>query len=75
MAKKTEAKTPKKGDKVTWDSSSGEIEGTVESIVTKTTKVKGHTAKATPDAPQVKVKSAKTGAVAIHKPEELKKSQ
>ena len=65
----------KRGDAVKWDSRNGEIEGTVESIVTKTTKVKGHTAKATKHEPQIKVKSAKTGAVAIHKPEELKKTK
>ncbi len=65
----------KKGDKVAWDSRNGEVKGTVEATVTKTTKVKGHTAKATKDEPQIKVKSDKTGAVAIHKPEELRKSK
>ena len=65
----------KRGDAVKWDSRNGEIEGTVEGVVTKTTKVKGHTAKATKDEPQIKVKSAKTGAVAIHKPDELKKTK
>ncbi|RYZ75778.1 MAG: DUF2945 domain-containing protein, partial [Proteobacteria bacterium] len=40
-------KTFKKGDKVEWDSSGGHSVGTVVSKVTETTKVKGHTAKAT----------------------------
>ncbi len=66
-------KTPKKNDKVTWDTPQGKTKGTVEKVVTSTTKVKGHTAKATKDAPQVLVKSDKSGKKAVHKPEELKK--
>ena len=46
-------KLPKKGDEVTWGTSGGETHGTVEKIVTETTHVKGHTAKATKDEPQV----------------------
>ncbi len=64
---------PKKGDKVKWGTAQGQTEGTVEKIVTTTTKVKGHTAKATKDQPEVVVKSAKSGKQAVHKPEELKK--
>jgi hypothetical protein len=45
--------------------------GTVEKKVTSTTRVKGHVAKATKDEPQYLVKSAKTGAKAVHKPEGL----
>ena len=66
------AKTPKKNDKVTWDTPQGKTKGTVEKVVTDTTKVKGHTAKATEDAPQVLVKSDKSGKKAVHKPGELK---
>ena len=66
-------KLPKKGDEVKWGTSGGETEGTVEKVVTSTTKVKGHTAKATKEEPQVLVKSAKSGKEAVHKPEELKK--
>jgi hypothetical protein len=36
--------------------------------------VKGHTAKATKDDPQVLVKSSKTGKEALHKPAALKKA-
>ena len=68
-------KTFKKGDKVEWDSSGGSSKGEVVEKVTKTAKVKGHTAKATPDEPQYKVKSEKSGKTAIHKPEELKKAK
>ena len=67
------AKLPKQGDEVTWGTSQGETHGKVEKIVTSTTKVKGHTAKATKEAPQVLVRSAKSGKEAVHKPEELKK--
>ena len=68
------AKTLNKGDKVTWGTSQGETHGTVEKKLTSETKIKGHTAKATKDDPQYLVKSAKTGAKAAHKPDELKKS-
>lgn len=67
-------KLPKKGDEVTWGTAGGETHGTVEKIVTSTTHVKGHTAKATKEDPQVVVKSAKSGKTAVHKPEELKKA-
>ena len=67
------AKELKPGDKVHWGTSQGDTHGTVEKKVTSTTKVKSHVAKATKDDPQFLVKSAKTGAKAVHKPEELKK--
>lgn len=63
----------KKGDKVKWTAAQGEIEGTVEKTVTSTTKVKGHTAKATKEKPEILVKSDKSGKQAVHKPDELKK--
>ncbi len=66
-------KLPKTGDTVKWGTAGGETEGKVEKVVTSTTKVKGHTAKATKEEPQVLVKSAKSGKEAVHKPEELKK--
>ena len=65
---------PKKGDEVSWGTSQGKTEGTVEKIVTSPTKVKGFTAKASKEHPEVMVKSAKSGKVAVHKPEELKKA-
>jgi hypothetical protein len=68
-------KSLKKGDHVTWDSSQGKVKGTVVDKITKTASVKGHTAKASKDEPQYKVKSDKTGAQAIHKPESLHKTQ
>jgi len=67
-------KMPKPGDEVKWGTAQGETQGTVEKVVTSTTKVKGHTAKATKDHPQVMIKSSKSGKTAVHKPEELKKN-
>ncbi len=67
-------KLPKKGDHVSWGTAQGGTQGTVEKIVTSTTHVKGHVAKATKDNPEVLVKSDKSGKEAIHKPEELKKA-
>ena len=67
------ASRPKKGDKVKWDAAQGEVQGTVETVVTGTTTVKGHTARASKEAPQVLVKSDKTGKKAVHKPDDLRK--
>ncbi len=67
------AKALKPGDKVAWGTSQGETHGTVERKVTSATKVKSHVAKATVDDPQYLVKSDKTGAEAVHKPDELEK--
>ena len=68
------AALPKQGDKVKWGTAQGETHGTVEKVVTSTTKVKGYVAKATKAQPQVKVRSDKSGKEAVHKPGELKKA-
>lgn len=67
------AKVLKRGDHVTWDTSQGKTTGKVVKKLTRTAKVKGHVAKATPDAPQYLVRSSKSGKKAIHKPRELRK--
>ena len=67
------SKDPKAGDEVSWGTSQGKTKGTVEKKVTSETKIKGHVAKASKDDPQYVVKSAKTGAKAVHKPGDLKK--
>lgn len=64
-----------KGDKVKWNTSQGETEGTVTRKVTGTAKAGGHVAKASPDEPQYEVKSASSGKTAIHKGEALKKTR
>ena len=63
----------KHGEAVEWDASHGVVKGTVERVVTRETKVKGHTAKASPEHPEVLVKSDRTGAEAVHRPEELRR--
>lgn len=68
------ATTPKKGDKVKWDSSQGEVKGIVEKKLTAPMSIKSHKVKASKDNPEYLVKSDKTGAEAAHKPEELKKA-
>jgi hypothetical protein len=66
-------KTFKKGDKVEWESSQGEIEGTVVKKVTSPMEIKGHHVAASKENPEILVKSDKTGAKAAHKPGSLKK--
>ncbi len=66
-------KTFKAGDHVKWGTSQGETSGTVVRKETGTAKAGGHTAKASKDVPQYRVKSDKSGTEAVHKPEELKK--
>ena len=66
-------KSFKSGDHVKWDTPQGETAGTVVKKETGTTKAGGHTAKATKDEPQYRVKSDKSGKEAVHKPEELRK--
>lgn len=62
------------GDKVRWNTSQGETEGTITAKVTGEAKAGGHTAHASAKEPQYRVKSAKSGKTAIHKAEALKKS-
>ena len=61
------------GDKVRWNTTQGETEGTITAKATGTAKAGGHVAKASPEDPQYRVKSAKSGKTAIHKAEALKK--
>jgi hypothetical protein len=67
-------KLPKPGDKVAWNTPQGQTHGHVETVVTKTTKVQGHVAKASKDHPEVVVKSDTSGKKAVHKPESLRKA-
>ena len=64
---------PKPGQKVTWNTPQGETHGTVEEIITEPMSVKGHTAQASREHPEVLVRSDKSGKQAVHKPEALKK--
>ncbi|MFD7666196.1 DUF2945 domain-containing protein [Streptomyces sp. NPDC059788] len=62
-----------KGDKVTWKSHGGEAVGKVEKKITGRTEEAGRTVDASPDEPQYKVRSEKSGGSAVHKPGALKK--
>jgi hypothetical protein len=59
------------GDKVTWRSHGTTVHGTVEQKITKRTEAAGRTVDASPDDPQYRVTSDKTGREAVHKPEAL----
>ena len=65
----------KAGDKVSWNSSQGKVNGTVQKKLTAPTDIKTHHVAASPDEPQYLVKSTATGQKAAHKPEALKKTK
>jgi hypothetical protein len=67
------AKDVKVGDEVEWDSSGGHSTGEVVKRQTTPTRIKGHAVKASPENPEYIVRSDKSGKVAAHKPEALKK--
>ena len=66
-------KQVKHGDRVSWKASQGTIDGTVEKTLTSATEIKGHHVAASPENPEILVKSERTGATAAHKPGSLKK--
>lgn len=65
-------KSLKKGEEVTWRSHGETVHGTVQQKITERTEAAGRTVAASPDEPQYKVKSDKTGNEAVHKPEALR---
>ncbi len=68
-----EKKTFKAGDAVKWDHSQGTTKGKVVRKQTTPTKIKGHKVAASKDNPEYIVKSDKSGKIAAHKPDGLKK--
>lgn len=62
-----------KGDQVKWQSHGSTAEGTVEEKITADTTAAKRTVRASKDDPQYRVRSAKSGNGAVHKPEALKK--
>jgi len=70
MAKK---KNLKKGDGVVWQSHGVSVHGTVQEKITRRTRAAGRTVDASPDDPQFRVRSDKTGREAVHKPESLRR--
>jgi hypothetical protein len=67
-------KSLKAGDKVSWDSSGGPSTGKVVKKQTNPTQIKGHKVAASKDNPEYIVKSDKSGKLAAHKPDALKKA-
>lgn len=63
-----------KGDKVEWRSHGTMVRGTVEGEITSDTEAAGRTVRASQDQPQYKVRSDKTGADAVHKPDALRRA-
>ncbi len=63
----------KKGDAVEWDTSQGKTAGKVVRKQLTETQIKGHKVAASKENPQYIVKSEKSGKLAAHKPDALKK--
>ena len=61
-----------KGDKVGWKSHGQNVKGTVEQKITADTEAAGRAVRASKEEPQYRVKSSKTGADAVHKPDALR---
>ena len=68
------AEEMKKGDKVAWETPQGETHGTVEEKLTSPTDIQRHHVAASPDNPEYRVRSDKSGKEAAHRPDELKKT-
>lgn len=63
----------KVGDKVSWNSETGRVSGTIIKIHTKDFDYKGYTHHATEEDPQYEIKSSKTDHIAAHKVSALTK--
>ena len=63
----------KPGDKVSWNSTQGTVQGTVKKKLTAPIDIKTHHVAASPDNPRLLVKSDASGKLAAHKPAALKR--
>ncbi|MGK8523831.1 DUF2945 domain-containing protein [Nocardia asteroides] len=63
-----------KGDKVEWKSHGSTAEGEVEEVITSDTEAAGRTVRASEEDPQYRVRSAKSGRDAVHKPGALRRN-
>lgn len=61
------AKRFKVGDHVSWNSEAGRVSGTIIAIHIEDFDYKGHTHRASKEAPQYEIKSDKTDHVAAHR--------
>jgi DUF2945 family protein len=69
----SESENLRKGDYVTWRSHGEVVHGTVEKKITERVSEAGRTVDASPEEPQYKVRSDKTGRDAVHKPGALRR--
>jgi hypothetical protein len=61
------------GDRVSWNSEAGRVSGTIIRVHTRDFDYKGHTHRASREAPQYEIKSSKTDHIAAHKGSALTK--
>lgn len=71
----SEKKNFEKGDEVEWDSHGGTAHGTVEEKITEDTTAAKRTVRASPDDPQYRVRSEKSGNDAVHRPDALRREK
>jgi len=69
----TAEKQPQQGDKVTWQAHGSTAHGQVEQKITSDTHAAGRTVRADDNDPQYLVRSDKSGRVAVHHPEALRR--
>lgn len=62
-----------KGDRVEWDSAGGTSRGVIQEIITQPTDFKNHHFAASPENPEYRVESEKSGKSAIHRGEALRR--
>ncbi len=75
MVDKRKQDEPAVGDEVTWKSHGSTASGKVEKKITKRTEESGRTVDASPEEPQYRVRSEKSGKSAVHKPSALRKKR
>jgi hypothetical protein len=73
MNDKNKQGEPAEGDEVSWRSHGSSVSGKVEKKITERTEESGRTVDASPEDPQYRVRSDKSGKSAVHKPSALRK--
>lgn len=63
------------GDRVSWRSHGVQVPGVVEEEITERTETAGRVVAASPEAPQYRVRSDKSGREAVHKPQALRRER
>jgi len=65
----------RKGDRVRWRTPQGETVGRVEKLLTEETYIERHKVAASEDNPEYLVRSEKSGKLAAHRPEALRRAK